>query len=220
MGVCISCSSNRSLGDDDSSTKPNSAYVVSIGGDLRQYSVPITVSQVLQSELISPSSSSPGFLCNSDRLYFDSYIPALKPHDELQSGQIYFVLPESKLQYKLTASDMAALAVKASVALQSQNSRRKKNKKARISPVLINPEVVEEEDINVNVDTNNNNYYYSISMKKKQRPSSSSSSSSGLGVSRSGSVRKLQRYSSRRAKLAVRSFRIKLTTIYEGVVNN
>ncbi|CAN8299947.1 unnamed protein product [Cochlearia groenlandica] len=37
------------------------------------------------------------------------------------------------------------------------------------------------------------------------------------GYYRSGSVRKLKRYASGRAKLAVRSFR-KLSTIYEGTV--
>ncbi|CAH2036671.1 unnamed protein product [Thlaspi arvense] len=38
------------------------------------------------------------------------------------------------------------------------------------------------------------------------------------GYNRSGSVRNLRRYTSKRAKLAVRSFRLKLSTIYEGSV--
>jgi hypothetical protein len=205
MGVCIS--SSRSVSEE--TKKQPSSYVVSMDGDLRQYPVPVTVSQVVRSETISSSA----FLCNSDRLYFDDYIPALKPEDELQSGQIYFILPSSKLQYRLSASDMAALAVKASLALESHDNkfrgRNNKKNKSRISPVLLS-EVVDDQQQQEGA---NNDYYNnsisSYSKKKQQRIS---------GISRSGSVRKLQRYSSKRAKLAVRSFRIKLTTIYEGSV--
>lgn len=58
--------------------------------------------------------------------------------------------------------------------------------------------------------------------KKKSSTASASSSASAeninIGMRRSGSVRKLQRYASRRAKLAVRSFKLRLTTIYEGTI--
>jgi hypothetical protein len=56
----------------------------------------------------SSSSSSPSFVCNSDRLYYDDYIPVLDLDDQLQANQIYFVLPASKLRQRLTASDMHA----------------------------------------------------------------------------------------------------------------
>ncbi|KAL4611508.1 hypothetical protein ACB092_08G128800 [Castanea dentata] len=90
-------------------------------------------------------------------------------NDELEANQIYFVLPVAQLQQHLTMSDMATLAIKVSVALQSV-SRIDSHccKKARI-----------------------------------------------LGLV-PGSIKKLQRFTSRRAKMAVCSFRHRLSTIYEG----
>ncbi|XP_059635313.1 uncharacterized protein LOC132277477 [Cornus florida] len=183
MGSCFS--SGRSHHSDGEQL---TAIVIPVNGDLREYTVPVTVSDVL---LLTETSSS--FLCNSDQLYQDDYVPALDPLCELQAGQIYFELPTSKLQYRLSASDMATLAVKASAALQQSFGSKKGNKKARISPLLVEM-----------------NSYNPDSDKLKEN--------SMARVPRSGSVRNLQRYSSRRAKLAVRSFRITLTTIYEGTV--
>lgn len=192
MGACLSSSST--IVDQ----KQLTSYVISISGELRQYSVPINVSQVLQSDISSDHASS--FLCSSDRLYFDDFIPSLDSQYQLLPGQIYFMLPASKLKYRLSASDMAALAVKASTALEDLNKNKNKSRKSRkimskkrISPMLLQ---VEEDDY---TQTNNK-------------------STVGLGISmRSASVRKLQRLSSRRAKMAVRSFR-KLITIQEGFV--
>ncbi|KAK4389975.1 hypothetical protein Sango_2060800 [Sesamum angolense] len=206
MGSCLSSES----GDPSRRhLKPSAANVVLANGELRQYFLPITVSQVLHSQNSSPDAF---FLCNSDNLYFDDYIPSLLPNDELEPAQIYFLLPTAKLQYRLAASDMAALAVKASAALEHINaSNRRRNRKTRISPVLVS-----EEDPQSNHTVNQNK----ISGGFKNDYKSKSSSSWGvLGVSRSGSVRKLTRYSSRRAKLAVRSFKNKLSTIYEGSVH-
>ncbi|KZV31341.1 hypothetical protein F511_05445 [Dorcoceras hygrometricum] len=184
MGVCFSSQ------PADQKPKP-CANVVSVDGQLRQYSLPVTASRVLGSESSSPESI---FLCDSDSLCFDDYIPPLDGELELHPDQIYFVLSTSKLQYRLAASDMAALAVKASIALDKINSRRGRSK-ARISPVL-----VAEEHPQSNYQIQNK-----VSFESPLRV-----------VSRSGSTRKLQRFTSRRAKLAVRSFRIRLSTIYEG----
>ncbi|GAV65802.1 DUF4228 domain-containing protein [Cephalotus follicularis] len=197
------------------SQPPLTANVVSISGDLRQYKVPVCASQVLEAEAAASSSSSSSssfikkcFLCNSDRLYYDDYIPKLDSEEELQANQIYFVLPNSKLGYRLTASDMAALAVKASVALQNANkkdSSRRRYNKSRISPVLL-----------VNDHQQHQQYQkQSTEMKHFKNPTASTPAP---GMSRSPSVRKFQRYSSRRAKMAVRSFRLGLSTIYEGTV--
>nr|GFB33648.1 hypothetical protein [Tanacetum cinerariifolium] len=63
--------------------------------------------------------------------------------DELDAGQIYFILPKSMVARRLSASDMASLAVKASLALDSNT---------RISPMVlmettqINVVVKEEEN--------------------------------------------------------------------------
>lgn len=190
MGACLSSGSDYS--------RP-CATVISISGELRRYPLPITASQVMQFEASSPETV---FICNSDRLYFDDFIPSLAAEDVLESDQIYFLLPISRLQQRLAASDMAALAVKASVALNEFNPRR--SSKARISPVLVaeeDPQSVHQIKINGNSD---------IGSKRTRKASA--------GVSRSSSVKKLHRNSSRRAKLAVRSFRIRLTTINEGSI--
>ncbi|KAH6786670.1 hypothetical protein C2S52_006222 [Perilla frutescens var. hirtella] len=194
MGGCLSSGSDNSLHQ-----KP-CATVISIAGELRRYPLPVTASQVMHFEASSPDSV---FLCNSDRLYFDDYIPRLKADDVLETDQIYFVLPISRLKQRLAASDMAALAVKASVALNGFNPRR--SSKSRISPVL----VAEEDPQSVHQIKINSNSSY-IGSKNARKASA--------GVSRSSSVKKLHRNSSRRAKLAVRSFRIRLTTINEASV--
>lgn len=167
-----------------------SANVVSINGELQRYSVPVTVSHVLEYEaLLTPQTI---FLCDSDSLYFDDFIPALDSQDGLDSDQIYFVLPSTKLRFRLTASDMAALAVKASAAFDQRGRRCI----ARISPVM-----AEEEN-------QRSNYLIQSTFRK-------GASTAGLGVSRPSS---LKRYASRRAKLAVRSFKMRLNTIHEGYV--
>lgn len=195
MGNCLSSKE----ADGGSAHRTPRANVVTDTGELRQFSLPITASQVLESLSSSPESF---FLCNSDRLYFDQHIPALDPGEELQAGQIYFLLPASKLNYTLAATDMAALAVKASLALEKINgSSSRRKSKARISPVA-----AAEEDPQ-------SNHTVSNTMSKAKKGGSVGPDKVEL---RSGSVRKLKRYSSRRAKLAVRSFRMKLSTISEG----
>ncbi|KVI07644.1 Protein of unknown function DUF4228 [Cynara cardunculus var. scolymus] len=194
MGACLSATTHSI----DRSTI--CALVISVKGELRNYPTPIFVSELLQFE--NPSSHpSSFFLCNSDNLYYDQHISALHLEDELDAGQIYFILPKSMLGRRLGASDMAALAVKASVALDSnaitnssqQPKSRKNNNKSRISPL-------ENSHMNVTVEEEIENKNYNAS----------------LGVSRSGSIRKVPRYSSRKARLAVRSFRLRLSTIYEN----
>ncbi|KAL8487149.1 hypothetical protein ACS0TY_023718 [Phlomoides rotata] len=196
MGCCYSSES------DYSRHQRTSANVVSVTGELRLYPLPITVSEVLQLETSSPNSI---FLCNSDLLYFDDYIPTLEANEELEPAQIYFVLPISKLESRLAASDMAALAVKASVAL---NASTLTNKSARISPVLT---ASEDPESTHRIPIKKNSY-----INKNAR---NVSGRSELGVSRSSAVRRLQqRHSSRRPKLAVSSFKLKLTTVNEGTV--
>lgn len=200
MGCCFSSES------DYSRHQKTSATVVSLAGELRQYPLPIAAAEVLKLENSSPNSA---FLCNSDLLSFDDFIPYLELDEQLASSQIYFILPVSKLESRLAAADMAALAVKASVAL---NTSTRRNKKARISPVL-STAAAEEPESSYQVPIKNNRYIHNKNARKV-----SGRSELGLGVSRSSSMRRLQRHTSRRAKLAVRSFRLRLTTINEETV--
>ncbi|KAF8022405.1 hypothetical protein BT93_F0057 [Corymbia citriodora subsp. variegata] len=204
MGGCFS----QEAGDPSRTAK-----VISASGELHEYRVPISVSQVLHAEAYS-SSSSPCFLCNSDRLYYEELVPALRPDEQLSPDQIYFVLPESKLQQRVTAPDMAALAVKASVALQKVAGRGggRRRRKTQISPVL---------EVNFDGrahggDASNDLRYESREFEVKKSFVVDVKAVRGASLSRSGSMRKVQRVSSKRMKLAVRSFRMKLSTIYEG----
>ncbi|PQQ19184.1 uncharacterized protein Pyn_23720 [Prunus yedoensis var. nudiflora] len=219
MGGCLS-SVIRSSHNEELLLNSPTAKVISINGSLREYPVPVIVSQVLEAGQTASSSSTSSFICNSDRLYYDNYIPVLDSEDELEADQIYFILPRSKLEQRLSATDMAALAVRASLAFQNASSSsssyktkekkkdlhpRRNNNKARISPVLINyaNSDVDRDDFNeITIGAS----AYKGQMSQKQQ------------ISRSKSVRKLQRYTSKRAKMAVRSFRLRLTTIDEGSV--
>ncbi|KAL4579165.1 hypothetical protein LXL04_015302 [Taraxacum kok-saghyz] len=174
MGACVSSAG-------DSIHKSASAIVISVDGDLNSYPTPIFVSEALH----KPSF----FLCNSDELYYDQHINALDSEDQLDAAQIYFVLPNTMLGRRLSASDMAALAVKASLALDSSadSPKRNNNNKARISPMVL----MESTEINKNVGS--------------------------LRVSKSRSIRKIQRRSSsKKGRLGVGSFRLQLSTIYEN----
>lgn len=125
MGSCFSTGTITT----DAVNAPPTAKVITVAGDLREYSTPAATSDVLGTD--SPACC----LCSSDRLFCNEYIPALDPEELLQPGQIYFVLPAAKLRYPLSGEDMAALAVKASSALglSSERGCRKKNK-IRITP--------------------------------------------------------------------------------------
>ncbi|KAI3517923.1 hypothetical protein L1887_06165 [Cichorium endivia] len=176
MGACLSSAA-------DSIHKSSCAVIISVEGDLRSYPTPIFVSEVLQLEQSSV------FLCNSDDLYFDQHITALDSEDQLDAAQLYFILPKTMLGRRLSASDMAALAVKASLALDSDaDSQKRNNNKARISPLVL----IETTEVNENKNVGS------------------------LRVSRSRSIRKMSRRSSRKARSGVGSFRLRLSTIYEN----
>ncbi|KAG2303442.1 hypothetical protein Bca4012_062202 [Brassica carinata] len=213
MGICVSFHRR----DSDS---PPTVKIVSVNGDLREYHVPVLASQVLEAESAAASSSSSSsrpssyFICDSDSLYYDDFIPAIKLEEPLQAEQIYFVLPISKRQNRLTASDMAALAVKASVAIQNSVGKesRSRRKKVRISPMMMLTQP-NDDVAAVNGKASGSTVRKGGPLLNKTAPFKPSS-----GLNRSGSVRSLKRYTSKRAKLAVRSFRLKLSTIYEGTV--
>ncbi|XP_077231918.1 uncharacterized protein LOC143865340 [Tasmannia lanceolata] len=176
MGSCYSTQTNDSV-------TPSTAKVITLNGALQEFYLPVIVSQVLQLETTSC------FLCNSDKLYYDEHIPVLDHGEQLYPGHMYFVLPIARLKYPLTASDMAALALKASLALAQVANRSPSRDKIRISPVLdVNQGALRDGDI----DGFNKRLNYKVS----------------IGFSRSGSVRKLQRRgASRGAK--------RLSTIHE-----
>ncbi|XP_010913819.1 uncharacterized protein [Elaeis guineensis] len=121
MGSCFSSSTSYS-------SQPT-AKVVAVDGSLKEYSAPVPASDILGEDGRS------FFICSADRLYFDSYVPALGADERLQLDQIYFVLPNAKLEYPLTGLEMAALAAKASSALSIASRKRGKDRRIRVVPV-------------------------------------------------------------------------------------
>lgn len=188
MGLCLSVQSA-------SVAELPTAKIVTAGGDLRQYSVAVTAADaLLHLDPGSGESAAASFLCNSDALLFDEPAPALLPWERLQLGQVYFALPRSMLRRPLAAAEMGALAARAGWAMSAAEgggSRRRGAKRMKICPV---------------VDAGGDEAGFDKTRAAKLSRSSSSS------------VRRLQRSASRRTRMAVRSFRSRLSTIQEGTV--
>ncbi|XP_050366716.1 uncharacterized protein LOC126785149 [Argentina anserina] len=108
MGICSSSSSVVT-------TK-----LVLQDGQLQEFSNPVRASYVLQ------KINSPGFVCDADDMDYGGFITAVNGDEELHLGQLYFVLPLNWLNKPLRAEEMAALAVRASLALRNmrRSSRR------------------------------------------------------------------------------------------------
>ncbi|XP_042400790.1 uncharacterized protein LOC121990788 [Zingiber officinale] len=121
MGSCFSSSSSSSAATADGGSEdhryPLTAKVITADGFLLEYPAETKVRDALSVQRISNS-----FICSSDELYCNAKIPALTAADPLRPGHLYFLLPLSKLEYPLSGSDMAALAVRASVALSAYAS--------------------------------------------------------------------------------------------------
>ncbi|KAK4786751.1 hypothetical protein SAY86_010584 [Trapa natans] len=214
MGACFSeflvagASDGDGDGDDEYSTRAApTTKVISASGQLHEYSIPTTVSGVLRSEISSLSSSSRSlalFLCNSDSLCYEELIPEMGSDEPLAKDQIYFSLPRSRLGRPLSASEMAALAVKASLALQKSGaagsrSRVRNDRMTRISPVL-EPTKSQIED--------------GLVLGRAAKGFEDESFQSPTPPPPARQYR--TSYSSMRLKRAVWSFRIRLSTIQEG----
>ncbi|XP_009629967.1 uncharacterized protein LOC107779734 [Nicotiana tabacum] len=102
MGICSSCES----------TSIATAKLILQDGRLQEFPYPVKASYLLQRD---PTI----FICNSDEMEFGNVVSAISADEELQPGQLYFALPLSNLKRRLKAEEMAALAVKASSALNN-----------------------------------------------------------------------------------------------------
>ncbi|RCV40715.1 hypothetical protein SEVIR_9G075600v4 [Setaria viridis] len=107
MGICVSCDA----ADEGAAT----ARVVLPSGELREYAPPATAAMALE----EVGGQGSWFLCDADGMVFEGpvAVAAVAPGEELQPGQIYFVLPAEMQRRRLTRDEVAKLAVKASSAL-------------------------------------------------------------------------------------------------------
>ena len=107
MGICMSC--------DAADEGAAAARVVLPSGELREYAPPATPAMALE----EAGGQGSWFLCDADGMVLEGpvAVAAVASGEELQPGQIYFVLPAEMQRRRLTGDEVAALAVKASSAL-------------------------------------------------------------------------------------------------------
>ncbi|PSS29393.1 Mitochondrial fission regulator like [Actinidia chinensis var. chinensis] len=109
MGICSSSQITRRGG---SMKLPPKAMVIGLDGGLQEFKSPIKACYIL--------SQNPNcFLCSSETMFIGSHVPHVTDDEELQLGQIYFLMPISKSQTPLSLQDLCALAIKASTALNN-----------------------------------------------------------------------------------------------------
>ncbi|XP_062075946.1 uncharacterized protein LOC133780080 [Humulus lupulus] len=89
----------------------NTAKVINaVDGLLQEFAAPIQAKQV--------TSKNPNwFLCNAETMSVGACLSRAADEEELQPGQIYFLLPESRAQKPLSLPDLCSLAITASSAL-------------------------------------------------------------------------------------------------------
>lgn len=107
--------------------------------------LPVTAADAIGTAKSTSASSC--FVCSSDELFFDAYIPAMPLDSLLEPGQIYFLLPTAMLDYPLSGSDMAELAMRASRALLAASNKHDRiSGRNRVMPAVadICKEVVQD----------------------------------------------------------------------------
>ncbi|GJM96552.1 hypothetical protein PR202_ga13399 [Eleusine coracana subsp. coracana] len=118
MGACNSCEATAVAPAAPGCYASSSAEarVVLADGALRRFPGGTRASQAVK----AASGAGPTgawFLCCADGLELGGAVAAVGNEEELQPGQLYFVLPAAMRRRPLQAEEMAALAVRASAAL-------------------------------------------------------------------------------------------------------
>lgn len=118
MGSCISSNAI-------SSVPAATAKLILMDGSILEFSEMVRSEEILQEY--------PGhFICDSEGLYAGRNISQVLCHDDrLQIGQLYFLLPQRKLQFVLTDSNMASLLFKISTAWESAQKKRQSKRLSR-----------------------------------------------------------------------------------------
>ncbi|KAK8937010.1 hypothetical protein KSP39_PZI011782 [Platanthera zijinensis] len=118
MGCKFSFLSSAAAADDDYSGRKLKVMVVTRGGYLQEYTTRVTAAEV--------AGNGGAALCSSDKIFFDAFPPAIPEEEELEAGQLYFLFEAGELRRRVTGADMAALALRASRALQGRRMLRPK----------------------------------------------------------------------------------------------
>ncbi|XP_057837508.2 uncharacterized protein LOC131047726 [Cryptomeria japonica] len=87
-------------------------------GDLMEFVEPLIVAEIM-------GGRQGFFICHSDSMEVDQYLSPLPQQYQLKPGNLYFELPVNKLEFRLRASDMAAMAIQACAAMRQANDGKK-----------------------------------------------------------------------------------------------
>jgi hypothetical protein len=121
MGACNSCEATAvAAGTGDAAVgEATAARVVLADGQLQRFPGGTRATHALKAAAAAASPCGAGacFLCSADGLDLGGAVAAVALDEELQPGQLYFVLPAAMRRRLLQAEEMAALAIRASAAL-------------------------------------------------------------------------------------------------------
>lgn len=106
MGSYLSCASASACSSASVMSSSNTVKVVLSDGRLQEFQRQVKVAEVM---LENPQH----FLCHASALHVGRRISALRADEDLEMGQLYLLLPMSKLQSVLSVSDVVAITVKA-----------------------------------------------------------------------------------------------------------
>ncbi|KAJ7001186.1 hypothetical protein D5086_008938 [Populus alba] len=124
MGNCASPQYKEKVaGGGLNRTSP--AKIVHIDGRLQEFREPIKASNVLS---LNPNS----FLCSSESMYIDRRLPQVPDDEELQVGQLYFLMPLSKSKTPLSLQELCVLASKANASLAQSDMGSSQKKHYRV----------------------------------------------------------------------------------------
>ncbi|PKA59181.1 hypothetical protein AXF42_Ash001274 [Apostasia shenzhenica] len=133
MGCCFSSNQHPDTisAADDWSVRPPTAVVIAVDGSLLEYAAGATAGEVVGASGLGCA------LCCSDKLFFDAYPVPAPLEEELQMGQIYFLLPEAELRLRISGADAAALAIKATAAMKRESEKQGRLRRIRVAPEVI-----------------------------------------------------------------------------------
>ncbi|KAJ0582915.1 hypothetical protein HanHA300_Chr04g0157311 [Helianthus annuus] len=119
MGSCASILDPK-LEINNRNQSSTAKVIHSVDGKLQEFRQPITASHVLSDH---PDTF---FLCSSENMFVNWHVPHVSGDEELEPGQIYFIMPVSKSFKPLSLQELCLLAVKASSAIEQSSEMEKK----------------------------------------------------------------------------------------------
>jgi hypothetical protein len=117
MGLCASTAGEAAA----ASPRKPTALVLLPTDELREYPRPATVARALED-----AAGGPWLLCDADAMGLEGPVPAVRGGEELRAGRIYFALPAAAARRGMRREEVAALAVRASVALSARAAAGKR----------------------------------------------------------------------------------------------